>query len=105
MQSTLVVAEHSGDKLLANTRHAITAAKQVGGDICCLVAGPKCAGAAAEVAKIEGVSKVIVAENAAFEGNLPENLTPLVLAAQDQFKVRTHWSYLNPELIFNLFNF
>jgi len=86
MQSTLVVAEHSGDKLLANTRHAITAAKQVGGDICCLVAGPKCAGAAAEVAKIEGVSKVIVAENAAFEGNLPENLTPLVLAAQDQFK-------------------
>jgi len=86
LQSTLVVAEHSGDKLLQNTRHAITAAKQVGGDICCLVAGPKCSGAAAEVAKIEGVSKVIVAENAAFEGNLPENLTPLVLAAQEQFK-------------------
>ena len=82
----MVVAEHNGDKLLQNTRHAITAAKQVGGDICCLVAGPKCSGAAAEVAKIDGVKKVIVAENAAFEGNLPENLTPLVLAAQDQFK-------------------
>ena len=85
-QSTLVVAEHTGDNLLQNTRHAITAAKQLGGDISCLVAGPKCAGAAAEVAKIEGVTKVIVAENAAFEGNLPENLDPVVRAAQDQFK-------------------
>jgi len=85
-QSTLVVAEHNGDNLLQNTRHAITAAKQLGGDISCLVAGPKCAGAVAEVAGIEGVTKVIVAENAAFEGNLPENLDPVVRAAQDQFK-------------------
>lgn len=86
MQSTLVVAEHNGDKLLQNTRHAVTAAKSLGGDISCLVAGPKCGDVAAEVAKIEGVTKVIVAENAAYEGFLPENLTPLVLAAQDQFK-------------------
>ncbi len=86
LNSTLVVAEHNGDKLLQNTRHAVTAAKKLGGDICCLVAGPKCASVAADVAKIEGISKVIVAENASYEGFLPEKLTPLVLAAQDQFK-------------------
>ena len=86
MQSTLIVAEHNGEKLLANTRHAVTAAKALGGDISCLVAGSKCSDVAAEVAKIDGVSKVIVAENAGYEGFLPENLTPLVLAAQDQFK-------------------
>merc|ERR1712012_707557 len=85
-QSTLIVAEHNGEKLLQNTRHAVTAAKKLGGDISCIVAGPKCAGPAAEVAKIEGISKVIVAENAAYEGFLPENLSPLLLAAQDQFK-------------------
>lgn len=82
----MIVAEHNGDKLIQNTRHAVTAAKKLGGDITCLVAGPKCAGAAAEVAKIEGISKVIVAENAAYEGYLAEKLAPLVLAAQDQFK-------------------
>merc|ERR1712012_752120 len=85
-QSTLIVAEHNGEKLLQNTRHAVTAAKKLGGDISCIVAGPKCAGPAAEVAKIEGISKVIVAENAAYEGFLPENLSPLLLSAQDQFK-------------------
>ena len=72
--------------LLQNTRHAVTAAKKLGGDISCIVAGSKCAGPAAEVAKIDGLSKVIVAENAAYEGFLPENLSPLILAAQEQFK-------------------
>ena len=67
-QSTLIVAEHNGENLLQNTRHAVTAAKKLGGDISCIVAGSKCAGPAAEVAKIEGISKVIVAENAAYEG-------------------------------------
>ena len=56
------------DLPVQSTRHAVTAAKKIGGDISCIVAGPKCAGPAAEVAKIEGISKVIVAENAAYEG-------------------------------------
>lgn len=40
---------------------------------------------AAELAKIPGLSKVLVAENAAFGGFLPESLTPLVLASHKQF--------------------
>jgi len=40
----------------------------------------------AQVAKVGGISKVLVAENAAYEGLLAERLTPLLLAAQAQFK-------------------
>jgi electron transfer flavoprotein alpha subunit len=36
--------------------------------------------------KIKGVSKLLVADNAAFKGFLPENLSLLVLACQNQFK-------------------
>lgn len=35
--------------------------------------------------KVEGVKKVLVADNAAFEGFLPERLTPLILASHKQF--------------------
>jgi electron transfer flavoprotein alpha subunit len=37
------------------------------------------------VSKLDGVKKVLVAENEAFKGLIPEALTPLVLAAQKQF--------------------
>ena len=38
------------------------------------------------MSKIGGIAKVLVAENAAYEGFLAEKLTPLLLAAQSQFK-------------------
>lgn len=40
---------------------------------------------AEEVTKIPGLSKVLVAENAVFDGFLPECLTPLIIASQKQF--------------------
>jgi len=85
-QSTLVVAEHNNEKLNASTLNAITAAKAVGGEVSCLVAGTNCAAVAQEIAAVPGVAKILVAENAAFEGFLPEKLTPLLLASQNQFK-------------------
>jgi len=84
--STLVLAEHDNATLSPSTLHAITAAKAVGGDITCLVAGTSCDAVAKEVAGLDGVSKVLVAENAAYAGFLPEKLTPVLLASQDQFK-------------------
>ncbi len=49
-QSTLILAEHNNDKLNPVTLHAITAAKQMGGEISCLVVGSKnCANVAKEV--------------------------------------------------------
>lgn len=83
--STLVIAEHTNDKLTPLTLNAITAARKVGGDVACLVAGTQCSKVAEEVSKVTGVSKVLLADNEAFKGFLPESITPLVLATQQQF--------------------
>lgn len=85
-QSTLVLIEHDGQKMLPVSRHALTAAKKVGGDIACLVAGPEVGAVAQEVAAIQGLSKVLVVQNEDYKGFMPERLTPLLMAAQDQFK-------------------
>jgi len=85
-QSTLVLIEHDGQKMLPVSRHALTAAKKVGGDISCLVAGPEVGAVAQEVAALEGLKKVLVVKNDDYKGFMPERLTPLLLAAQDQFK-------------------
>jgi len=86
LQSTLVVAEHNNATLNPATLSAVTAAKALGGDISCLVVGSSCGDVAKEVAAIGGISKVLVAENSAFEGFLPEKVAPVLLASQEQFK-------------------
>ncbi|KAL5004996.1 hypothetical protein ScPMuIL_018452 [Solemya velum] len=83
--STLVVAEHDNQKLIPVTLNAITAANQIGGDVTCLVAGTQCAKVAEECSQIQGVKKVLLADNEAFKGFLPESVSPVVLAAQKQF--------------------
>ena len=60
--TSLVIAEHDNTSIKGATRSAITAARQVGGDIHVLVAGHGCSGAAAAAARIAGVTKVLVAE-------------------------------------------
>jgi len=85
-QSTLVIAEHNNITLTPITRNAITAAKAIGGDVSVLVAGKKCGPISEALSKIEGVTKVLVAEKDAFNGLIPESITPLVIALQNQFK-------------------
>ncbi|XP_020776401.1 electron transfer flavoprotein subunit alpha, mitochondrial [Boleophthalmus pectinirostris] len=84
-QSTLVVAEHSNDKLTPITLNTITAASKLGGEVSCLVAGTDCAKVAEELSKVQGVKKVLVAQHDCYKGGLPEELTPLILATQQQF--------------------
>ncbi len=50
----------------------------IGGDIHVLVAGQNVAAVAEAAAKVEGVSKVLVADNAAYAHQLPENVAPLI---------------------------
>ncbi|MBN3561724.1 FAD-binding protein [Aliamphritea spongicola] len=76
--ATLIIAEHDNSTLKASTLHAVTAAQQVGGDIDVLVAGSGCQAAADEAAKVAGVSKVLVADNAAYANQLAENVAKLV---------------------------
>ncbi|XP_068814395.1 electron transfer flavoprotein subunit alpha, mitochondrial isoform X1 [Struthio camelus] len=84
-QSTLVIAEHNNESLTPVTLNVITAAKRLGGEVSCLVAGTSCDKVAQEVSKVQGVAKVLVAQHDAYKGFLPEELTPLILATQNQF--------------------
>ena len=75
----LVIAEHDNTALKGATLNTITAAQQIGDDIHLLVAGFNCQPAADAAAKVSGVSKVLQADNAAYEHQLAENLAKLVL--------------------------
>jgi len=74
----LVVAEHDNHSLAAATLNTLAAAQQIGGEIVVLVAGHDVAGVAFAAAEVAGVSKVLVADHAAYAHQLPENLAPLV---------------------------
>jgi electron transfer flavoprotein alpha subunit len=74
----LVIAEHDNSAVKADTLKAVNAASAIGGDIHVLVAGANCSAAADEAAKISGVAKVLVADNAAYEHQLAENMGLLV---------------------------
>jgi electron transfer flavoprotein alpha subunit len=74
----LVVAEHTNAALVPATLNTIAAAQAIGGDIHVLVAGSGCGAVADAAAKVAGVAKVLVADNAAFAHQLPENVAPLV---------------------------
>ena len=76
--SILLIAEHDNAELKLDTLKTASAAAQIGGDVHILVAGLGVDGVAAEAAKISGVSKVLVADNAAYEHGLAENLAPMV---------------------------
>ncbi|OUS32487.1 electron transfer flavoprotein subunit alpha [Thalassotalea sp. 42_200_T64] len=76
--SILVIAEHDNASLKADTLKTVAAATAIGGDIHVLVAGLNCGPAANEAAKAAGVSKVLVADNAAYEHQLAENVSALV---------------------------
>ena len=76
--AVLVYAEHDNASLKKATLNTIAAAKEIGGDIHVLVAGSGNQTVADEAAKVEGVTKVLVADNAAYEHQLAENIALLV---------------------------
>ncbi|MFZ0486730.1 MAG: FAD-binding protein [Arenicellales bacterium] len=76
--AVLVVAEHDNSRLLEVTLHAVTAAARMGGPVEILVAGSGCAAVADACGKVEGVERVLLADDPAYEHHLPENLAPLI---------------------------
>tara|TARA_B100000676_G_scaffold91632_1_gene91338 strand:- start:373 stop:1305 length:933 start_codon:yes stop_codon:yes gene_type:complete len=76
--STLVIAEHDDASIKGATLVTVAAAQAIGGDIDILVVGENCGGAAEEAAKIAGVGKVLVADNAAYAHRLAENVAAIV---------------------------
>jgi electron transfer flavoprotein alpha subunit len=74
----LIVAEHDNHALATPTLNTVAAAQQIGGEIVILVAGLDASGAAFAAAQIAGVSKVLLADDAVYAHQLPENVAPLV---------------------------
>ncbi|MEX5687963.1 electron transfer flavoprotein subunit alpha/FixB family protein [Pseudomonas silesiensis] len=74
----LVITEHTNAALAPATLNTVAAAAKIGGDIHLLVAGQNVGAVAEAAAKIAGVSKLLVADNAAYANQLPENVAPLV---------------------------
>lgn len=76
--ATLIIAEHDNASIKGATLNTVTAAAKIGGDVHVLVAGQGCQAAADAAAKIAGVSKVLLADNAVYGHQLPENVALLV---------------------------
>lgn len=77
MANVLVWVEHDGSAVKDATLAAVTAAAKLG-DVTALVAGSGVDGVAAAAAQIEGVSKVLKADDAALANALAENVAPLI---------------------------
>ena len=75
----LVVAAHDGKTVRANVANAVTAAGQMGSDVTVLVAGSGADEAAKSAAAIQGVAKVLQADDAAYANWLAEDIAPLVV--------------------------
>src|SRR3954453_24264026 len=78
--TTLLLAEHDNKSLKDATNKALTAAKQMGGDVHVLVAGSGARSVADSAAKLEGVTKVLLADAPAYEHALAEPLAALIVS-------------------------
>lgn len=83
--ATLLLVEHDNNQLNAVTFNAVSAARELGGDITLLVAGENCRAVAEKAARIEGVSKVLLADNAACKNQLAENVAALILSLREGY--------------------
>ena len=79
--STLVIAEHDNSSLKGATLNTVAAAQAMGADIDILIAGANCGSVAEAAAAVAGVGKVLVADNAAYEHQLAENVSLLIAEA------------------------
>ena len=77
---TLLLAEHDNSALKDATNKALTAAKQLGGEVHVLVAGQNCKAVAETAAKLDGVGKVLVADAPGYAHMLAEPTAALIVA-------------------------
>jgi electron transfer flavoprotein alpha subunit len=78
--TTLLIAEHDHGSLKDVTAKALTAAKALGGSVHVLVAGSNARGVAEAAAKLDGVEKALLADDARFDHMLAEPTAALIAA-------------------------
>ncbi|MBK0024042.1 electron transfer flavoprotein subunit alpha/FixB family protein [Ochrobactrum sp. S46] len=83
----LLLAEHDNSILSDQTAKTLTAATQIGGDVTVLVAGSGAKAAADAAAKLSGVSKVLLADDASYANQLAEPLAALIISIAPAYDV------------------
>ena len=83
----LIIAEHDNASLSDATGKTVTAAQAIGGDIDILVAGHNAGDVAKAASTIDGVRKVLHAEDAGYEKQLAENYEALITSLADGYDV------------------
>ncbi|QRI62729.1 electron transfer flavoprotein subunit alpha/FixB family protein [Shinella sp. PSBB067] len=76
----LLLADHDNAHLSDQTAKALTAASKIGPDVHVLVAGSNAKAAAEQAAKLSGVTKVLLADDASLANNLAEPLAALIVS-------------------------
>ncbi|ALQ08096.1 electron transfer flavoprotein subunit beta [Pseudoalteromonas sp. Bsw20308] len=82
---TLVIAEHDNGALKPETSKTINAAVKMGFPIDVLIAGNHLSAMSSQVASIDGVANVLVADNSVYEHQLAESMSDLVLSLSDTY--------------------
>ena len=82
---TLLLAEHDNASLKDATNKALTAAKQLGGEVHILVAGQNCKPVTEAAAKLDGVGKVLLADAPAYQHMLAEPTAALMVALAEPY--------------------
>ena len=82
----LVIAEHDNSILKGSTNSTIAAAKEISPDISGLVAGHSCSSVSSEVASLDGVSSVMLADSPTYENFLAEDLANLIVSVSNDFE-------------------
>jgi electron transfer flavoprotein alpha subunit len=81
----LVIAEHDNSQLKPSTLTTVAAAAKLDGDVELLVAGHGCSQAADNAAKVQGIGRVLLADDAHFEHALAEELSLLVTGLAENY--------------------
>ena len=82
---TLVIAEHDNGALKPETSKTINAAVKIGFPVDVLIAGNSLSAMSSQVASIDGVANVLVADNSVYEHQLAESMSDLVLSLSDTY--------------------
>lgn len=83
--SILLIAEHDNEALSDQTAKALSAAQKIGGDIHVLVAGDGVKAVADEAAKLDGVAKVLLSDDASLNMMLAEPTAALIVSLADNY--------------------
>ena len=83
--ASLVLAEHDNKTLSDATAKTVTAAASISTPVHILVAGENCGAVADEAAKIAGVEKILVADDALYAHMVAETMETLILSIADKY--------------------